>query len=84
MSERPTPEQMRSMGYAASAEPVRLTDQAWVAFCAWVNLDPERVPAMQRWKPAETAEAWERVARKVWEDARADTHHEFGFPSEDL
>ena len=60
--DRPTPQQMRGMGFAAQAEPVRLSDDAWACFCAWVNLDPARVPAMQRWKPHETVEAWERVA----------------------
>ena len=50
------------MGFSANAAPVRLSDDAWAAFCAWVNLPPERVPEMQRYAPPETAAAWERVA----------------------
>lgn len=61
MSE-PTPEQMRSMGYAAGAKPVRLSDDAFIAFCAWVNYPPEKMQDFMRYKPDETAAAWERVA----------------------
>lgn len=61
MDERPSSEQMRSMGFAANAEPVRLSDAGWIAFCAWVNLPPKKVPPMQRWAPKGAVDAWERV-----------------------
>lgn len=53
------------MGFAAFARPVRLSDAAWLAFCAWVNVPPHKVPAIQRWAPEHTAAAWERVANSL-------------------
>lgn len=62
---KPTPDQMRAMGYAANAEPIELSEPAFLCFCAWVNMMPEKMPPMTRFKPIETAEAWERVARAI-------------------
>lgn len=59
---KPTPDQMRAMGYSADAEPVELSGAAFLAFCAWVNIAPEKMPGMTKFCPAETAAAWERVA----------------------
>lgn len=50
------------MGYSADAEPVRLSDLAFVAFAAWVNYPIEKMHDSMRYKPSETAAAWERVA----------------------
>jgi len=61
-SEAPSPQQMRAMGYSADAEPIYLSEGAWLAFCAWVNMHPEQMPPQTRYKPRETAAAWERVA----------------------
>jgi hypothetical protein len=62
---KPTPAEMRALGFSADAEPVLLSDRAWIAFCAWLNLPPERVPPLQRYAPAATAAAWERVAEAL-------------------
>lgn len=56
---------MRAMGFSANAVPVALSPLAWIAFCAWLNLPEDRVPPQQRYAPAVTAEAWERVAKAV-------------------
>lgn len=53
------------MGFAANVEPTLLSDLAWVGFCAWVNLNPEQVPPMQRYAPPGAAAAWERVAAAI-------------------
>ena len=50
------------MGYAAGAEPIRLSDRAFIAFCAWCNYPIDKVPDFMRYKPDETAAGWERVA----------------------
>lgn len=63
--ELPTPAQMREMGYAADAPPVRLSDSAWAALCGWLNMAPPQLPLRFRFMPAETAAAWERVAAAV-------------------
>jgi hypothetical protein len=62
---KPTPDQMRAMGYAAGADPVYLSDAAWVAFCAWYSPHPAQVPENMRWTVRECAEAWERVAVRM-------------------
>lgn len=67
---KPTPEQMRGMGYAADAEPFELSDLAWAAFCAWINVPMAKVPPHMRWKPEQSALAWERVANAVSQRAQ--------------
>ncbi len=59
---KPTPEQMRGMGYAANAEPIMLSDLAWACFIGWMNIPEEKMPPHMRWKPEQTALGWERVA----------------------
>lgn len=62
---KPTPEQLRSLGYAADAEIVEISDLALIAFAAWVNLPVDKLPDFIAWKPVETAKAWERVAEAI-------------------
>lgn len=70
--DKPTPAQMREMGFSADAEPHRMSELAWLAFCAWLNVPPEKVPPMQRWGPKSTTAAWERVAKAVLQEVLAD------------
>ncbi len=61
-----TPEEMRSMGYAANAVPTLLSPAAFAAKCAWLGCEDQNlVPKHFRFSDQISAAAWERVVLAV-------------------